>query len=72
MINIKNFDPSLLEINELLFTGVSVNIYYIKHITMKSLDHVNIDNEDFLDLVFNNVDGYITEQMELNIYFLFL
>ena len=63
MINIKNFDPSLLEINKLSFRGVfSVNIYYIKYITMKSFDHVNIHNEDFLYLIFNNVDGYIKEK----------
>ena len=30
MINIKNFDPSLLEINKISFRGASVNIYYIK------------------------------------------
>ena len=26
---------------------------------MKSLDHVNIDNENFLYFIFNKVDGYI-------------
>ena len=26
---------------------------------MKSLDHVNIDNENFLYFTFNKVDGYI-------------
>ena len=62
MINIKNFDPRLLEINKLSFRGVfNNNTYYIKYITMKSLDHVNIDNEDFLYLIFKNVDGYIEE-----------
>ena len=29
---------------------------------MKSLDHVNIDNEDFIYLIFNNVDGYTEER----------
>ena len=33
---------------------------------MKSLDHVNIDNENFLYLIFNNKDGYI-KKVELNI-----
>ena len=61
MINIKNFDPSLLKTNKLLFRGVSVNIYYIKYITIKSFDHVKIDNENFLYLIFDNVDGYIKE-----------
>ena len=64
MINIKNFDPRLLEINKLSFKGVfSVNIYYIKYVTTKSLDHVNIDNEDFFRLAFNNVYGYIEESI---------
>ena len=67
MINVKNFDPRLLEIRKLSFKGVfTVNIYYIKYITMKSLDDVNIDNEDIIYLIFINVNGYIAE-MELNI-----
>ena len=66
MINIKHFDPSLLEINELSFRDVFiVNIYYIKYITMQSLDHVNIDNENFLYLVFNKADGCIEESNEI-------
>ena len=63
MINMKNFDYSLLEINKLSFKGVfTVNIYYIKYIPTKIPDHVNIDDvEDFLYFVFNDVDGYIEE-----------
>ena len=67
MINVKNFDPRLLEIRKLSFKGVfTVNIYYIKYITMKSLDDVNIGNEDIIYLIFINVNGYIAE-MELDI-----
>ena len=67
MINVKNFDPRLLEIRKLSFKGVfTVNIYYIKYITMKSLDDVNIGNEDIIYLIFINVNGYIAE-IELNI-----
>ena len=62
LTNIKNFDSSLLEINKLSFKGFSVNIYYIKCMTLKSLDHANIDNENVLYLVFNNVDEYIKEE----------
>ena len=69
MINVKNFDPRLLEIRKLSFKGLfTVNIYYIKYITMKSLDDVNIDNEDIIYLIFINGNGYIAE-MELNIQF---
>ena len=44
-INIKKFDTNLLKLTKLSFRGVfSANIYYIKYITIKSLDHANIDN----------------------------
>ena len=59
MANIKNFDPSLLEINKLSGKSTSINIYFIEYMTMKSLDHVNIDSENPLYLTFNNADGYI-------------
>ena len=48
MVDIKNFHPSLLEINK----STNTNIYHIEYITMKSLDHVNIDNENHLHLTF--------------------
>ena len=57
MANIKNFDPSLLEINKLSGKSTSINIYFIEYMTMKSLDHVNIDSENPLYLTFNNADG---------------
>ena len=59
MANIKNFDPSLLEINKLSGKSTSINIYFIEYMTMKSLDHVKIDSENPLYLTFNNADGYI-------------
>ena len=61
MINSKNFDPGMLEINILSFKSTSTIIYHIEYITMRSLDHVNIDSENPLYLIFNNVDGYIEE-----------
>ena len=58
MTNIRKFDPRLLENNKLWFKGVfSVSIYYIKYIAIKSPNCAN-NNEDFLNLIFNNVDGY--------------
>ena len=48
IINIKDFDSNLLEIKKLSFKGVfSLNIYYIKYIPTKSLDHVD-DDKDYL------------------------
>ena len=61
MINIKDFDPNLLNICKIPFKSIDTVIYSIGHITMKSLDHVNIDSANSLYLVFDNVDGYTEE-----------
>ena len=62
MIDIKHFGPNLLSIDRVSFKSIDTVTYYIKYITMKSLDHVNIDLKNSLYLVFNNVDGYTTEE----------
>ena len=64
IVNIKDFDSSLLEINKLSFKGFfSRNIYYTKHIPIKSPNRVSIDrtdnDEDYLYLFLDGVDGYI-------------
>ena len=59
MINIKQFDPSLLDIDKISFKSTDDVIYHNEYITMKSLDNVNIDSKNSLYLIFNNVDGYI-------------
>ena len=42
IVNFKDFDSSLLEINKLSFNGVSrLNIYYIKYISTKSPNRVS-------------------------------
>ena len=51
MINIKNFDPSLLSIGKISSKSTGCVIYNIEYITMKSLDNANS-----LYLIFNNVD----------------
>ena len=60
IINIQNFDPSPFEINKLSFKSpnININIYHIEYITMKSLDHVNIDSGN--------------KVMEINTWFLLL
>ena len=64
MINIQTFNPNLLKITKLSFRGIfGVDIYYIKYITMKSLDHVNINNKNSLCL--NIVDGYNEESNQI-------
>ena len=61
IINIKNFDPNMLSIDKISFKSTDSVIFNIKYITMKSLNHVNIDNENPPYLIFNNVDGCIQE-----------
>ena len=64
IVNVKDFDSSLLEINKLSFKGVfSLNIYYIEYILTKSPKRVRIDRTDndegFLYLFLGDVDRYI-------------
>ena len=52
MTNIKDFDPSLLNIDHLLFENnklIAYNIEYMK----------NLNGSNSLYLVFNNLDAYI-------------
>ena len=59
--NVKDFDSSLLKIYKLSFKGVfSLNIYCIKHIPTKTLDHVD-DDKDYLYLFIDDVHGCIEE-----------
>ena len=44
MTNLKNFDSSLLSIDQRSFKSTDSIIYYIEYITMKSLDNENIDS----------------------------
>ena len=67
IVNVKDFDSNLLEINTLSFKGVfSLNIYYIKYIPTKSPNHVCINitdnDEDFLYLFLDDVDGHIEKK----------
>ena len=72
MINIKNFEPNLLNIDKISFKKGTANVIYsIKYITLKILDHVNIDRKNYLYLAFNNVDGYIIKESDENKYLIF-
>ena len=69
--NIKNVDPSILEINKLSCKKTNINIYHIVYIIKKRLDHVNIDTENPLYDIFNNVDGYIIKESNGDKYLIF-
>ena len=72
MINIKNVDSNLLSIDKtLLKKCIDAVTHHIKYITMKSLEHVNIECENSLYLVFNNVDTYIIEKNNEDKYLIF-
>ena len=64
MINIKDFDPSLLKIDKESFKNIV--IYYIRYITIKNSNFVKINSVNPLYIIINEVDGSITEKMELN------
>ena len=59
VINIKDFDPSLLKIDKK--SHKNIGIYYIGYITMKDLDLVKINSVNPLYLIISEVDGYIEE-----------
>ena len=63
MTNINDFDPSLLNIDEVSFRGDELIMYDIKYI--KNLNRVNT-----LYLVFNNLDECFKKVVETNICFL--
>ena len=55
MINLKNFDTNLLNIDKLSFKTADSVIYNIT---------INTDNKNPFYLIFNKVDGYIEENNE--------
>ena len=55
MINIKHFDPNLLDIDKISSKSTNIVIYNIKYITLKSINNKNPRQ------IFNNVNGYIKE-----------
>ena len=70
MISVKKIYPSFLNISKISFKSIDAVIYSIRYITMKSLDHVNIDSANSIYLVFNNLDEYI-EEINGNKYLIF-
>ena len=59
MIDIKNFDPNSLSIDQISFKNTDFLIYYIEYNTVESLGGANS-----LYLNFNNLDAYIEENNE--------
>ena len=59
MINIKNFDPNNVKIDEKSYKNIF--IYYIGYVKIKYLKYVKINNVNPLYLIFFKVNGYFEE-----------
>ena len=70
MINIKNFDSSLLKLDKK--SNKIINIYYIGYITIKDFHYVKINSVNPLYINFGEADGYIEEEMQISTQFLFV
>ena len=65
MINIKDFDPSLLKIDKK--TCKNIGIYYIGYITMKDYDYGKINSVNPLYIIIDQANGSIEEKkVEIN------
>ena len=71
MINIKDFDSTLIQLDKKSYR--IIGIYNISYITIKKLDdYENIDNVNPLYLIIGKADGYIEENNGKYIQFLLL
>ena len=59
MINIKNFDPNNIKIDEKSYNNIL--IYYIGYVTIKDSIYVKINSVDPLYLIFIKVNEYFEE-----------
>ena len=64
MINIKDFEPSLLRTDKKSYENIG--IYYIGYITMKDSDNVKINSKNPLHIIINEIDGSTFEKIEIN------
>ena len=65
IINIKNFDPNNVKIDEKSYK--SILIYYTVYVTIKDLKYVKINDVNPLYLIFSKANGYF-EQSNKNKY----
>ena len=65
IININNFGPNNIKIDEKLYKNIL--IYYIEYVKIKDLKYVKINSVNPLYLIFSNVNGYF-EEIDANKY----
>ena len=58
-INIKNFNPNNIKIDEKLYKNIL--IYYIEYVTITDSKYVKINSVNPLYLIINKVNGYFEE-----------
>ena len=63
MMNIKDFDPNLLKIDQKSYKNI--DIYYIGYNTMKNFDHVKINSVNPLYIIIYEVDGSISKKRRI-------
>ena len=56
IINIKDFDPNDIKINEKSYKNIS--IYYIGYVTVKDPKYIKINSVNLLYLLFSKVNRY--------------
>ena len=59
IINIKNFDPNNIKIDEKSYKNIF--IYYIAYVTIKGLKYIKTNSVNPLYLMFNKMNGYFEE-----------
>ena len=59
IINIKNFDPNDIKIDEKSYKDIL--IYYVGYVTIKDSKYVKIDRVNSFYLIFSKVNGYFEE-----------
>ena len=59
IINIKNFDPNNIKIDEKSYKNIL--IYYTGFVTVKYSNYVKIFSVNPLNIIFNKVNGYLIE-----------
>ena len=58
----------IMSIDKISYKNTDAIVYSIKHLMRESINNQNIDSENPLCLMFNDVDGYITEEGNENKY----
>ena len=64
MINIKNLDPSKIEMDEMSYKNI---IYYTGYVTVKKLCYVTVNSVNLLYLFIDKTMETLKKTMEINI-----